>query len=338
VQNYDKKLSDWREPVVVGAGWKPGWSSDYDAVLLAQDYGAQLIINLSNIDWVYDKDPNKYPDAKPIKKMTWEEMKKLVGDKWVPGMNAPFDPIAAQLAEKLNLTVVVANGKDFKNLEKIVSGEAFNGTVIMPYRIDASYFDKDYYSGKKGQYRIANSSFLGTGIIWLLQMYRALLIKVFLNPKTCLDVGAGTGGLVKALRTFGIDAKGIEYSKDALDMVPADIKPHILYGDINKIPFEDSSFDLVLTFDVLEHIDRSKIRKAIDETARVAKKFIYHKVYTKENTWINNFHKQDFSHISVFDKKYWTRLFTENEQLSIPRQSFFRLPSFFETVFILKKK
>src|SRR3972149_9072538 len=83
IENYRRKLINWREPVVIGAGWKPGWSTDYDAVILARDYNARLILNLSDIDWVYDKDPNKYKDAKPIKRMTWTQMQDLIGTKWV---------------------------------------------------------------------------------------------------------------------------------------------------------------------------------------------------------------------------------------------------------------
>lgn len=54
--------------VIIGAGWKPGWSTDYDAVLLCRDYKAKTIINMSNTDMVYDKDPNKFKDAKALKK------------------------------------------------------------------------------------------------------------------------------------------------------------------------------------------------------------------------------------------------------------------------------
>lgn len=130
IENYDHKLIDWKEPVVVGAGWKPGWSTDYDAVILARDYGANLIINLSNIDWVYDKDPRKHPDAQPLKELTWEKMEQFMGGAWDPGMNTPFDPIATKFAKELDLTVIVTNGKDFENLRKIVKGEEFKGTTI----------------------------------------------------------------------------------------------------------------------------------------------------------------------------------------------------------------
>ena len=132
IENYQHRLVGWKQPVVVGAGWRPGWSTDYDSVILARDYGAKIIINLSNIYWVYDKDPNKFKGAKKIKKLNWDEMEKIVGSKWKPGMNLPFDPIAAQLAKKLGLTVVVTNGEDFDNLGNIIEGRKFKGTVIAP--------------------------------------------------------------------------------------------------------------------------------------------------------------------------------------------------------------
>ena len=118
------------EAVVVGAGWKPGWSTDYDAVLICEDYGPRKIINLSNISKVYDKDPNKYKDAKPFDKISWKELRKLVGDKWTPGMHVPFDPIAAKKAQELNVKVVVMNGDNFENLKSYFNGEKFVGTVI----------------------------------------------------------------------------------------------------------------------------------------------------------------------------------------------------------------
>ena len=118
------------EPIVVAAGWKPGWSTDFDAVLLCDDYNVKEVINLSNIKKVYNKDPNKYKNAKPIDKMNWKDFRKLVGDKWVPGMHAPFDPVAAQKAEELGVKVVVLSGHDFKNLENYFNNKKFEGTVI----------------------------------------------------------------------------------------------------------------------------------------------------------------------------------------------------------------
>src|SRR5438105_1133004 len=90
------------EPVVVASGWKPGWSTDYCATLLCEDYDVHTMINLSNVPQVYDKDPNQFKDAKPKAKMTWSRFRSLVGDTWNPGMHAPFDPIAAKKAHELS--------------------------------------------------------------------------------------------------------------------------------------------------------------------------------------------------------------------------------------------
>lgn len=118
------------EPVVVAAGWKPGWSTDFCATMICQDYNARKIINMSNINQVYDKDPKKFSDAKSINHMTWDEMRSLVGNVWIPSMHAPFDPIASRKAQELGIKVVVLNGKDIENVKKYIKGEKFLGTVI----------------------------------------------------------------------------------------------------------------------------------------------------------------------------------------------------------------
>ncbi len=338
IENYDRKLINWKEPVVIGAGWKPGWSTDYCATVLAKDYGANVILNLSNIDWVYDKDPRKFKDAEPIKKMTWEEMEEMMGGKWSPGMNLPFDPIATKLAKDLGLTVIITNGKDFKNLDRILEGESFKGTVITPYRIDAGFYDREYYMGKKGAYRRAPiESLYGKLIHKVSNAYRAFLIKIFLKPKNCLEIGCGTGQLVKYLRRLGVEAYGVDLSHMVLDIADPESRAYLKQGDTTKLPYDDNEFDLVVSFDVLEHVERSRIKKAAEESVRVSRKYVLHKIYTQENLWISLFHSKDFSHVSVFDKKYWQKAFSEIANVSVLRTSFFRLPSFIETIFLLKK-
>lgn len=118
------------EPIIVAAGYRPGWSTDYVAVLLAKKYGVRTILNLSNIDFVYDQDPRKHKNVKPIKNIAWKDFRKIVGDNWDPGSNLPFDPVASKLAEKLRLRVVILNGKKLGNLKNILYGKKFNGTVI----------------------------------------------------------------------------------------------------------------------------------------------------------------------------------------------------------------
>lgn len=118
------------EPVVVASGWKPGWSTDYCAVLVCEDYDVTKIVNMSNIDAAYDSDPRTNPDAKVIENCTWNEFRKLVGDTWTPGMNAPFDPIASKQAQEMGLTTVIVKGTNFENLSNYLEGKEFVGTTI----------------------------------------------------------------------------------------------------------------------------------------------------------------------------------------------------------------
>jgi len=128
--NASRKLKT-NASVIIASGWKPGCSTDTDTVLLAKTYGAKEIINASNIDYVYTADPRKNADAKKIEKMTWADLRKIVGDTWVAGANTPFDPIAAKKAQKLGLKAYFVKGTDLVEFEKILSGRVHLGTVVV---------------------------------------------------------------------------------------------------------------------------------------------------------------------------------------------------------------
>lgn len=119
-----------KEKVIVAAGWKPGFSTDYDAVLFARTFHIETVINLTDIDYVYTKDPKKFNDAKPIKQITWKAYREMVGNKWDPGANVPFDPVASREAQKGGITVHMLNGRNLANLEKLMEGKGFIGTTI----------------------------------------------------------------------------------------------------------------------------------------------------------------------------------------------------------------
>jgi uridylate kinase len=120
----------FNKPIVIGAAYEPGQSTDWDAVLGAKHMNAKRVINISNIDYVYDSDPKINPNAKKIEKISWKDYRKLIPTEWNPGLNSPFDPIASKMAEENGMEVVIMNGKPIDNLEKCLNGEEFQGTVI----------------------------------------------------------------------------------------------------------------------------------------------------------------------------------------------------------------
>lgn len=113
-----------------GGGWIPGRSTDHSAVRLAISNGVSLVTNISNISYLYNKDPKKFSDAHILTTATWDELKTIVGDTWEPGLNVPFDPMATQIAAEHHLTVNIVNGWDWESVQNAVTGKPFQGTVI----------------------------------------------------------------------------------------------------------------------------------------------------------------------------------------------------------------
>lgn len=116
--------------LIVAAGYRPGASTDLRAVQIASHVGAKSVINLSNIDYAYTKDPNKYKNAEKIKESSWPAFRALLPKDWDPGLNSPFDPIAAREAEKLGLEVAIINGARLGEVKKYLGGKKFVGTVV----------------------------------------------------------------------------------------------------------------------------------------------------------------------------------------------------------------
>ncbi len=130
VKNPLRLPKKWNEPILVAAGWKPGWSTDYVAVRLANRLNEKSVVNVSNIDYVYSEDPRKNPNAERFETMKWKDYRAIVGDTWDPGLSAPFDPIASKFANKHKMEVAIVNGVDFARVENAFEGREFIGTVL----------------------------------------------------------------------------------------------------------------------------------------------------------------------------------------------------------------
>ncbi|MDP2789011.1 MAG: UMP kinase [bacterium] len=133
---YEKVIDNLAAPfsfnksIVIGSAYEPGHSTDYDAVLATKNLGVKKIINLSNIDYVYDSDPKTNPNAKKIEHISWADYRKIIPKEWTSGLNTPFDPTASEMAEREGIEVVIMNGKPIDNLAKYLNGEKFSGTII----------------------------------------------------------------------------------------------------------------------------------------------------------------------------------------------------------------
>ncbi len=130
IKNPMRTPRHWRQKVLIAAGWKPGWSTDYVACRIAGLLGVKHIINASNIECVFTADPKKDANAKPLKALSWKEYRLMVGDAWDPGLSAPFDPVASKYCQAHGMSVAIVDGTNLRNLDRVVTGEEFKGTLI----------------------------------------------------------------------------------------------------------------------------------------------------------------------------------------------------------------
>lgn len=104
----------------------------------------------------------------------------------------------------------------------------------------------------------------------------AQAIKIFAKKhkvKTILDVGCGTGRLIKFLNSSGFDAKGCDISKTAVELTnKINRKKVSIVAPAQKLPFPDNTFDLVISISTIEHLTNSQANKFILEAKRVLKK------------------------------------------------------------------
>lgn len=125
-----KAFLDSNKKVLMVSGWYPGWSTDYDAIQCAIFFKQGEVFIAGDSPYVCDKDPRKFPDAKPIKDLTWADYMKLIPGKWIPGLSTPVDPAGAKVAKKTGLTAKLLQGTDIANFRKAIDGEEFEGSTI----------------------------------------------------------------------------------------------------------------------------------------------------------------------------------------------------------------
>ena len=120
------------DKIPVMGGIKPGQTTDAVAAELSVRCSADLLLIGTNVDGVYDSDPNKNPDAKKIDTMDTSRLLEIVGKARTPGMKAVIDPVAASTIHENRTKTIVVDGRRLENIENVIRGGEHGGTVIVP--------------------------------------------------------------------------------------------------------------------------------------------------------------------------------------------------------------
>lgn len=136
-----------------------------------------------------------------------------------------------------------------------------------------------------------------------------------LGSELILDAGTGNGAVVRKLRDLGFDAYGIEQSESALQQNCPDLveNGYVEVGVLTSLPYEDRSFDLVFSSDVLEHLLPEEADRVVSELTRVARRDIFLSISLKPHTKTAASNDTEaFRHTLLRPRDWWTALFEKH--------------------------
>ncbi len=117
------------KPVVMG-GTVPGHTTNTVAAMIAEAAQAKLV-NATNVEAVFDKDPGKYSDAKKLSELSSGKLVKMAAEKDERKARGHFvfDLLAAKIIDRSGVETHVIKG-DSSQIKKAVKGKQHEGTVI----------------------------------------------------------------------------------------------------------------------------------------------------------------------------------------------------------------
>lgn len=129
-EDLEKQLSISEGKILAAGGFTPVQSTDAVAALIAERTKAGLLIKTTDVDGVYDSDPEKNPNAKMLGEVSIERLKEiLMGEESKPGKYKLLDMVSLAILERSKIPTVIINGSNPENIVKAVSGEKI-GTRI----------------------------------------------------------------------------------------------------------------------------------------------------------------------------------------------------------------
>jgi len=193
------------------------------------------------------------------------------------------------------------NAKRPKDIGKWCDMDYFDGL-----RDPRGYTDPNYDNRKGYGLMFWNEGYVGT--------VNGLLSK-FPSCYTFLELGCAKGFLVQAMRMRGVEAYGVDVSEYATSNCHPDMKPYIFCQSATNLSrFKDDYFDLIYSWDFMEHLSPDEIILCLKECKRVGKKWIYHGVTIFDQNYGSIAEQfpdepQDPTHVSCYKKEWWEEIF-----------------------------
>jgi SAM-dependent methyltransferase len=149
--------------------------------------------------------------------------------------------------------------------------ESFETAVSRQRPVEPGHYDDEYFSSdwREGENR------------YDLETRRRIearnpeLIKETFQPKRVLDVGCGPGFLMYFLHELGVEADGIDFSPQSPELAPDEVSARIKLGSVAEQHVPESSYDLVICREVMEHLTVLQVRRTVAEICRATSRYVY---------------------------------------------------------------
>jgi SAM-dependent methyltransferase len=129
-----------------------------------------------------------------------------------------------------------------------------------------------------------------------------------------LDVGCAKGFMLHDFAELipGVTVKGIDVSSYAIENAIESMKPHVMVADARKLPFEDKSFDVVISINTVHNLERTELISAVQEIQRVQRRgaFVTVDAYRDEEER-RRMDAWNLTAKTILSVNEWRRLFAE---------------------------
>lgn len=187
---------------------------------------------------------------------------------------------------------------------------AARAAAVPAQRAVASRFAREYFDGDRGQgyggYRYDGR--------WVPVAERFRDHYGLTAGQWVLDVGCAKGFLLHDLLRVvpGLRVAGLDVSSYAIAHAMDDVRPNLVLGSADRLPFADKSVDLVVSINTVHNLERAACGRALAEIERVARRHRYVQVdsWLNESQW-EKFQRWQLTARTYFDPAGWRQLFAE---------------------------
>lgn len=122
-----------------------------------------------------------------------------------------------------------------------------------------------------------------------------------------LEIGCAKGFVLYEFHKRGMAVSGIDLSVYAVENAMADVKPHIVQGSCETLPWPDDSFDFVYSKETLPHLTEDQLQRAVVEAIRVCRTGnLFFEIQVSEHEQGRDLIKAwDETHQCIRDAKWW---------------------------------